>query len=257
MIRIIVHGLGRLGRSVCGLAAECGEFDIVAAVKRNLVQGSDSGLNLGFPVYGDLAFCKEKADVIVDCSVASATSVAVAYALASETPIVICTTGLEESVMKQIKETSAKIPVFLSANASLGINLVRALIQTAAKSLNPAGFDIEIVERHHNQKLDAPSGTANWLAEGIYDAIGPKKAVFDRTGERRKRDENEIGIHSIRGGTIVGDHLIIFAGPDEVIEIKHSALSREAFARGTLIAAKFTAARQPGLYTMDDVINAV
>jgi len=139
---------------------------------------------------------------------------------------------------------------------SLGVNVAVKLAAMAAKALYGSGFDIEIIERHHNQKLDAPSGTAKWLADSIFDAIGPKTPIHDRTSSLQKRGRDEIGIHSVRGGTIVGDHTVILAGPDEVIEIKHSALSREAFARGALAAAKFTAVQGPGLYTMDELINS-
>jgi len=254
---ILVHGLGRLGRSVCAAVADGGAqrgLSVVAAIK-NTPLASNEVAKFDFPVYTNVADCSCNADVIVDCSVASATGGIVAHALQTRTPLVICTTGHSDEVDSAIKAAAELIPVFVSANMSLGVNIAVKLAAIAAKALNNYDFDIEILERHHNQKLDAPSGTARWLADSIFDAIGEKQVVYDRSETLAKRGKEQVGIHSIRGGTIVGDHTVIFAGPDETIEIKHSALSRDAFARGVLAAAVFTARQAPGLYVMDDLIN--
>ena len=251
MTRIIVHGLGRLGGAVSELAQQDSGFGVAAAIDCN----TGAVLHPGFAVYAGVDDCEEEADVIVDCSTAAAVGTIVSYALAKKIPIVICTTALEEETLRQIDAASAEIPVFLSANMSLGVNLMAGLVKTATKALNGVGFDIEIIERHHSQKIDAPSGTAKLLADSIFEAIGPRPMVYDRSPLLAKRGAGEIGIHSIRGGNITGDHTVLFAGPEEIIEIKHSALSRKVFAQGALAAAKFIAARPAGLYTMDDLIN--
>lgn len=246
-MKIIMHGLGRLGRSII-TAAENNQFIIVAGAESNLQS------NFNFPVYIDIDKCTEAADVIVDCSTASAVPALLDYAMTRKLPLVICTTGFDSAVMTKIKDASAHIPIFLSANMSLGVNLAAKLARTAAKALQGSGFDIEIVERHHNQKLDSPSGTANMLAQSIASAIGEQNMVYGRSG-MDKRKPGDIGMHAIRGGTIVGEHTVIFAGPDEIIEIKHAALSREVFARGALAAAKFIAIKPPGLYNMDNLLD--
>ena len=254
-IDIIVHGLGRLGRSVCAaIAGDKGNsgrnLAVVAAI-----ENSAAGVKCDFPVYTNVADCPYAADVIVDCSVASATGGIVAHAVQSRTPLVICTTGLSDEVKAAINAAAVHIPVFVSANMALGVNIAVKLAAIAAKALDNHDFDIEIVERHHNQKLDAPSGTAKWLADSIFDAIGGREIVHDRSQALAKRDKNQVGMHSIRGGSIIGDHAVIYAGSDETIEIKHSALSRDAFARGVLAAVAFTARQSAGLYGMDDIIN--
>ncbi|MCL2397285.1 MAG: 4-hydroxy-tetrahydrodipicolinate reductase [Defluviitaleaceae bacterium] len=247
MTKIIIHGLGRLGRSVC--AAMDDQFTVAAAIEAAPTQTNDD-----FPVYMNVEQCTQNADVVVDCSVAHAVPALLTWAVARQLPLVICTTALDDSTIDQINDAVAKIPIFLSANMSLGVNLAAKLARTTAKALDGKGFDIEIIERHHNQKLDAPSGTAVLLADSITSAIGEQNMVYGRHG-LRKRAPNEIGIHAIRGGTVVGEHTVIFAGHDEVIEIKHAALSREVFARGALVAAKFITGKPPGLYTMDDLLE--
>jgi 4-hydroxy-tetrahydrodipicolinate reductase len=247
MTKIIMHGLGRLSSSVIA-AVDDGQFTVVAGIRSKLQS------NFNFPVYTDINGCTEAADVIVDCSTASTLPALLDYAVTRKLPLVICTTGFDSEALSKIHEAAAHIPIFLSANMSLGVNLAAKLAGTAAKALANAGFDIEITERHHNQKLDAPSGTAILLANSITSAIGEQNMVCGRSG-MGKRQPGEIGIHAICGGTIVGEHTVIFAGPDEIIEIKHAALSREVFARGALAAAKFIANQSAGLYNMDNLLE--
>ena len=170
--------------------------------------------------------------------------------------LVLCTTGLSEAQIKKVKETAEKTAVLRSANMSLGVNLLLKLVQDAAKVLAGAGFDIEIVEKHHNQKKDAPSGTALALADSMNEALGDQyHYVYDRSSVHEKRDPKEIGIASVRGGSIVGDHDVIFAGKDEVVTFNHTAYSKAIFAKGALEAAKFLAGKEPGLYDMSDVVQ--
>ena len=250
MLKIIVHGLGRLGLSVCALAASNpSEYKIVTGIKRSPIASP------GFPVYADLADCADiPADVVVDCSVAPAVSGLVSHAVARKIPVVICTTALDEGTVGAIHAAAKEIPIFLSANMSLGIHLMSRLSQMAAKALHDAGFDIEIIEKHHKGKVDAPSGTANMLAGGIVDTIGDRNLVYDRSGRRQKRDAAEIGMHAIRGGSMVGEHTVLFAGEGETLEITHNASSREIYSQGILRAAKLVAAKPPGLYGMDDLL---
>ena len=171
-------------------------------------------------------------------------------------PVVLCTTGLSDEQLEKVQKTAEKVPVLKSANMSLGVNLLLKLLKDAAKVLGNAGYDIELVERHHNQKVDAPSGTALALADSINEALGGAyHYVYDRSQVRQKRDSREIGISAVRGGTIVGEHEVIFAGTDEVIEFKHTAYSRNVFAKGAVEAAKFLKGKTPGMYDMGDVIQ--
>ena len=199
-----------------------------------------------------------KADVVIDFSHHTAAKALTDYCIARSLPVVIATTGQTEEELGIIRAASAKVPVFLSANMSLGINILAKLIEEAAGILAERGYDIEIVERHHNQKLDAPSGTAIMLADAINDAAGGRyEYIYDRSQHREKRDKKELGISAVRGGNIPGTHEIIFAGPDEVIELRHVAYSRSIFGNGALSAAKYLAGRKPGLYDMNDVIAAM
>jgi len=249
MLKIIVHGLGRLGRSVCDLAAtDTSEYGIVAGI--DIATDTDPG----FPVYTDLADCTQAAHVVVDCSVAPAVRGVVSRALAKRLPLVICTTALDDATMATIHAAAQEIPIFLSANMSIGIHLMSRLSQMAAKALSGA-YDIEIIEKHHGGKLDAPSGTANMLATGIVDTIGDRDLVYDRSGRRQKRAATEIGMHAIRGGSMVGEHTVLFAGEGETLEITHNASSREIYARGILRAAKLVATKPAGLYGMDDLLH--
>lgn len=249
MIRILLHGCnGKMGKVISKTVEE--NFDdmkIVAGVDINAEQSFD------YPVFNDPEKVNVESDVIIDFSFYGAVDRIVDYAEKSSLPIVVATTGLTEEQIKHIEKVSGSIPVFRSANMSLGVNLISELAKKAAEILN--GFDIEIVEAHHNQKIDAPSGTALMLADSINEAKNNSmKFEFDRHSKRAKRGENEIGIHSVRGGTIVGEHEIIFAGNDEVIKISHSAASKQIFATGSVNAAKFLVNCKPGLYSMKDML---
>lgn len=208
-----------------------------------------------FPVYTDLSAVKEAVDVIIDFSHPSMTDKILDYASENAIPAVMCTTGLSGEQISHIKTAAQKTAVFYSANMSLGINLLIDLVQRAAKVLEDK-FDIEIIEKHHNQKLDAPSGTALAIADAIADTVTYEaEYTYDRHSVRKKREKSEIGIHSLRGGTIVGEHSVIFAGADETVEIKHTATSKEVFAVGAIKAAVFLADKKSGMYSMKDLIN--
>ena len=206
-------------------------------------------------VYKNIAEIKEKADVIIDFSNPAALGSVLEYAKNSNTPAVICTTGFSEVQVEEIKKASKTVPILYSRNMSLGINLLLELSRIAAKVLGD-DFDIEIIEKHHNQKIDAPSGTALMIAEEISSSKGEKlDYVYDRTGVRQARTKSELGIHCIRGGTIAGDHEVIFAGNKEIVTLSHHAESREIFARGAIKAAGFLKNQNPGFYTMADVVG--
>lgn len=195
-------------------------------------------------------------DVVIDFSTAKAVDGLLDYCVAKKLPLVLCTTGLSEEQLKKVEEASKEVAILKSANMSLGINLLLKLLKDAAKVLAPAGYDIEIVERHHNQKLDAPSGTALALADSINDELDNEyHYVYDRSQVRQKREKKEIGISAVRGGTIVGNHEVIFAGTDEVIEFTHTAYSRSVFAKGAVEAGKFLAGKAAGMYDMGDVVG--
>lgn len=251
MTRIIMHGCnGAMGQTITRLVREDENSEIVAGIDtRNTIDN-------GYPVFQSLRQCDVKADVIIDFSSAVAVDSLLDNAIAKQLPIVLCTTGLSEGQLKKVKMSSGMIPILRSANMSLGINMLMKLLQDAVKTLEPAGFDVEIVEKHHNQKVDAPSGTALALADSINAAMdGQYEYVYDRSQVRQKRQKKELGISAVRGGTIVGEHEVIFAGTDEVIEFKHTAYSKAVFAKGAVAAAKFLAGRRPGLYDMSDVIR--
>ena len=196
------------------------------------------------------------ADVIVDFAAAAAVGALLDYSVEKQIPVVLCTTGLSDEQLARVKESSKKVAILKSANMSLGINTLMKLLKDAANVFAPAGYDIEIVEKHHNQKVDAPSGTAIALADSINEARGGEyEYVYDRSQVRKKRDKKEIGISAVRGGTIVGEHEVIFAGIDEVIEFKHTAYSKSVFAKGAVEAAKFLAGKPAGMYDMADVIG--
>ena len=209
-----------------------------------------------YPVFTDIDTCQVEADAIIDFSSAKATDKLLEYSAARQIPVVLCSTGLSEEQLAKVEETSKKVAVLKSANMSLGINTLLKLVQDAAKVLATAGFDMEIVEKHHRLKVDAPSGTALALADSINEAMDNKyHYVYDRSQKREKRDDKEIGISAVRGGTIVGEHEIIFAGQDEVIEFKHTAYSKAIFGKGAVEAAKFLAGKPAGRYDMSDVIG--
>ncbi len=208
-----------------------------------------------FPIYTGLEDVKEEIHVIVDFSHPSAFEGILDFAIKNKIPAVICTTGLGDEQKVKMKGASKSVPIFFSANMSIGINLLIDLASKAARLLE-SNFDIEIVEKHHNQKIDAPSGTALAIADAVSEAVGyDPKYTYDRHSVRRKREKTEIGIHSIRGGTIVGEHNVIFAGTDEVLELKHTATSKDVFAIGAIRAAMFMNGKAPGMYSMKDLIE--
>lgn len=251
MVKVIMHGCnGYMGQVITGLIREEADMEIVAGI--DLVDCRDNG----YPVYSRIQDCQVEADVIIDFASAKATDALLAYGRERKIPMVLCTTGLTEEQLAAVEETSREVAVLKSANMSLGVNMLLKLLKEAANILAPAGFDIEIVEKHHNRKVDAPSGTALALADSINEALnGEYHYVYDRSQARQKRDGKEIGISAVRGGTIVGEHEVIFAGVDEVIEFKHTAFSRSVFGKGAVEAAKFLAGKPAGMYDMSDVIQ--
>lgn len=250
MVKIIMHGCnGHMGQVISGLVAQDPGAEIVAGIDI-----ADQGKN-SYPVYTNIQDCQVEADAIIDFSSAKAVDALLDYSAQRQIPVIVCTTGLSEEQLAKIDETAKKVAVLKSANMSLGINTLLKLIQDAAKVLATAGFDMEIVERHHRLKVDAPSGTALALADSLNEAMGNEyNYVYDRSQKREKRTDKEIGLSAVRGGTIVGEHEIIFAGPDEVIEFKHTAYSKAVFGKGAVEAAKFLAGKPAGKYDMSDVI---
>ena len=251
MTRIILSGCnGKMGQVITRLCADSENAQIVAGIDIN------DCIDNGYPVFASASDCDVEADVIIDFSHPSVLSGILDMAKAKKIPAVICTTGLSEEQKKLMDDTAEEVGIFFSANMSLGINLLIALAKKATAVLSK-DFDIEIVEMHHNRKLDAPSGTALAIADAISEDM-PESAeyMYDRHSVRRKRNKNEIGIHAVRGGTIVGKHSVIFAGQDEIIEIAHEASSREIFANGAINAAKFMKGKPAGKYSMDDLIGA-
>ncbi len=247
-----MHGCnGHMGQVITNLLKKDTQAQIVAGI-----DPFDEGKN-DYPVFSSIDKCDVDGDVIIDFASAKAIDGLVDYCVAKNIPAVICTTGLSEEQIEKINKASDKTAFLRSANMSLGINTLFKLLQDAAKVFAPAGFDIELVEKHHNQKLDAPSGTALALADSIKEVVGEDYYYkYDRTKERAKRDAREIGISAVRGGTIVGEHEVIFAGEDEVIEFKHTAYSKAVFAKGAIEASKFLADKRTGMYDMTDVIAA-
>ncbi len=251
MVRIIMHGCnGKMGQIITALLKEDSDAQIVAGI-----DAWDDGHN-EYPVFKSIGECGIKADVIIDFSSARAVDALLEYCEANVVPVVLCTTGLSDEQLAKVKATSEKVAVLKSANMSLGINTLFKLLKEATSVFAPAGFDIEIVEKHHNQKIDAPSGTALALADSVKEALDESYYYkYDRSTERVKRDPKEIGISAVRGGTIVGEHEVIFAGTDEVIEFKHTAYSKSVFAKGAIEAAKYLAGKDAGLYDMSHVIG--
>lgn len=223
-----------------------------------IVAGADpNSANASFPVYATATDCVEDFDVIIDFSHLSALPGVMQLAKDRKKPLVLCTTGLTEDHKKALFELSSEVPVFFSGNMSLGINVLIRLAKQAAAILYP-DFDIELIEAHHNQKLDAPSGTALMIADAVNETLDHKlEYVYDRHAELKKRDKKELGIHAIRGGGIIGEHSLLFAGPEEVLTISHSASTRNVFARGAVAAAKFMAGKAPGLYSMTDLVAEI
>ena len=251
MVRIILHGCnGRMGQAVTQFGLEDPEIEIVAGIDVTGEQKSS------YPVWGEIGDCDTEADAVIDFSSAKAVDGLLDYCAKKHLPVVLCTTGMSEEQLERAAQISKETAVLKSANMSLGVNTMMKLVQAAARVLAEAGYDREIVERHHNQKLDAPSGTAIALADAINEAMnGQYHYQYDRSAIRAKRDPKEIGIQAVRGGSIVGDHQVLFCGPDEVVEIRHTAYSRSIFAKGALQAAKFLKGKAAGYYTMSDVIE--
>jgi len=252
MTRIIMHGCnGRMGQAITALAADRTDVKIVCGVDKY------TGIKNEYPVYPEINQVTEEADVIVDFSNPSSLEGMLEYAKSKNLGVIVATTGLSAQQKDMLVEASKEIPLFFSANMSLGVNLLIDLAAKAAKVLEDT-FDIEIIEKHHNQKLDAPSGTALAIADGINDALTePHEYVYDRHSVRKKREKTEIGIHAIRGGTIVGEHTVVFAGQDEVIELTHIAQSRQVFAAGAISAAKFLTGKGAGYYNMQSLVNSI
>ena len=252
MIRIIMRGCnGKMGQSISGIVAADPETEMVAGI-----DVFDQGRN-PYPVFKDLRECNVEADCLIDFSSVNGLEDMLDYCVEKNLPCVLCTTGLSQSQIEKVEEASKKVAILRSANMSLGINLLLKMLKEAACVLAPAGFDVEIVEKHHNLKLDAPSGTALALADSINEELGNEyEYVYDRSTRREKRPVKEIGISAVRGGTIVGDHDVIFAGADEVITFSHVAYSKAVFGKGAVQAAKYLAGKGPGYYNMSDVIGA-
>ena len=252
MVKAIMHGCnGKMGQVISGLVKEDDVIEIVAGIDKF------TGIENPYPVFTSLAECDVQADVVIDFSNAAAVDELLDVCVEKTLPVVLCTTGLSEEQLAKVKEAGEKVAVLRSANMSLGVNLLMKLLKDAAKVLAPAGFDIEIVEKHHNQKLDAPSGTALALADSINEAMGNQyEYIYDRSQRRQKRDKKELGLSAVRGGTIVGEHDVIFAGTDEVVTFSHTAYSKAVFAKGAVSAAKFLKGKETGRYEMADVIAA-
>ena len=252
MIKAILHGCnGKMGQAIRSVCADDDGIEIVAGIDLY------DGIQNPYPVFQKISDCTIAADVVIDVSNAGAVDALLLYCTKYQIPVVLCTTGLSETQLADVQKTAAQTAVLRSANMSLGINTLTDLLKKAARVFATAGFDIEIVEKHHNQKLDAPSGTALALADAIREELEEDYSYkYDRSTERRKREKQEIGISSVRGGNIVGEHEVIFAGTDELITLKHTAYSKAVFAKGAVEAAKFLAGKDAGLYDMQDVILA-
>ncbi len=252
MLKIIISGCnGRMGQMLTKICNDNEDIQIVAGfdVKDNA--------SAEYPIFANPEDFTGSADVLVDFSVPAALDPLLTFCVSKNIPAVLCATGYVQEQLEKIASASYHIPVFRSANMSLGINLIADLVKKVAETLG-SDFDIEIVEKHHNMKVDAPSGTAIMLAEAIASALPYEpEYVYDRNSNYGPRGKKELGISSVRGGTIPGEHEVIFAGNQEVIEIKHTAYSREIFAVGAVRAARFMAnIKAPGLYSMSDILNA-
>ena len=251
MTKIIMHGCnGKMGQVISKLVEEDTDSEIVAGIDIS------DNIENAYPVFTNINECNIEADVVIDFSSAKAVNGLYEFCRKRKLPLVLCSTGLSEDQIFTAHELSKEIPVLKSGNMSLGINTVMKMLKNCTKLLADAGYDIEIVEKHHNQKIDAPSGTALMLADTINEQLNCEyEYTYDRSTKREKRPKKEIGISAVRGGTIVGDHDIIFAGPDEVIQITHRAYSKAVFGKGAIEAAKFLKDKEPKFYDMSDVID--
>lgn len=247
MLRVIINGYsGSMGKVLTKCVNEDSELQLVCGVSRD-------ELDVTFKTYNKMSEVEENADIIIDFSNHCAIYDVLDYATKTKTPLVIATTGFNDEELGKIEKASAIIPIFHSSNMSLGVNVLVKLVKDAAKALN--GFDIEIIEKHHNKKLDSPSGTAVMIANGIKEVLPGSECIYGRYGRSEKRKPTEVGIHAIRGGTIVGEHTTIFAGHDEVVEIKHTAQSKDIFAKGAIAAAKFLVNKEAGYYNMNNMLD--
>lgn len=250
MVKMIMNGCnGRMGQMITNIVAEDDGIEIVAGIDIY-----DSVKNT-YPVFKSLDECDVKADVLIDFGTATAVDAMISWCVDNKVNYCTCTTGLSEETLAHITDSSKDVAVVKSANMSLGINLLMKILRENAAVLTEAGFDVEIVEKHHKMKLDSPSGTALSLADSVCEGTHKYDYIYDRSDRRQKRDANEIGISAVRGGTIVGEHDVIFAGQDEVVTFSHTAYSRAVFAKGAVQAAKFLCGREAGYYTMADVIG--
>ena len=251
MIKMLLVGCnGHMGQVIRDLVSDMENVEIAAGVDAVPANHKE------FPVFSSIDACNVDTDVIVDFSVAPAVDGVLDYAVNHRIPLVECTTGLSQEQIDHLNEASQSVAILRSANMSLGVNTLLKLVKTATEILGQAGFDIDIVEKHHRRKLDAPSGTALALADAANEAAGGTyEYTFDRSERRMKRPDNEIGISAVRGGTIVGQHDVIFAGTDEVVEFRHTAYSRAIFGKGAIAAAEYLADQPAGLYNMQDVIG--
>lgn len=250
-IKVVISGIdGNMGSAVLNQIKDYEQIEVVAGIGRDC--------DVDFKVFNSPLECDLSADVVIDFSNAEMTDELLDYCVRDNVALVLCTTGLSYETLEKCAEASKKIAIFKSANMSLGINLVNSVLRKVSNFLYGNNFDIEIIEKHHNQKVDAPSGTALLLADNIKKSVDDETVyVYDRSKVRKKRDRNEIGIHALRGGTIIGEHSVIFAGDDEVIEIKHEAASRKVFAKGAINASVFVFDKPSGIYNMDDLINEI
>lgn len=252
MTRIIMHGCnGHMGQVISDIIAQDPDCVMAAGIDIN-----PDAVSNPYPVFTSLKECTVEADVVIDFSSFKAVDGLLEDCLEKKLPLVLCTTGLSPEQLARTEAASREIPVLRSANMSLGVNTIMKLVAAAASVLANAGFDMEIVEKHHNKKVDAPSGTALALADAMNEVLNHEYTYkYDRTQERVKRSEKEIGISAVRGGNIVGEHEVFFCGQDEIVEIKHTAYSKAIFGKGAVQAAKYLAGQKPGYYNMSDVIG--
>ncbi len=254
MLKVIIHGfLGSMGQTVIDLCLKDDNIEIVAGIDSSNYNGQ-----YPFMTYKTFDECSENADVIIDFSIAPAIPNLLKYIKKTKTPVILCTTGLDESTLKEIDILKDEVAIFKSANMSLGINVVSHLLEKVSNFLYSSNFDIEIYEKHHKNKIDAPSGTAKLLYDVIDKSIDENTLpVYNRSDVMQKREKKEIGIQALRGGSIVGEHTVTFAGDDEVIEISHTAQSRKVFALGAIKASYFIKDKKAGLYNMDDMLKTI
>lgn len=251
MTKVIMHGCnGKMGQTISGLCAADDTIEIVAGIDAYTEKENT------YPVFKDIYECDVEAEAIIDFSNAAAVDRLLEYCVEKQIPCVLCSTGLSPEQLQKVEEASKKVAILKSANMSLGINMLMKLLKEAVATLYPANFDVEIVEKHHNLKLDAPSGTAIALADSMNEEMnGAFEYVYDRSQVRKQREKKEMGISAVRGGTIVGNHDVIFAGSDEVITFSHRAYSKAVFGKGAIQAAKYLAGKPAGMYDMSDVIG--